>query len=97
MDYGIYNVETAGRNAVQRYLAESPPPPGSDEMVLLKAELKAYYSLLQVIDLERGVGVTVQDVLRGETGFMADIGLSGTAKKGLFLQPASSHCTSTAS
>jgi hypothetical protein len=82
MDYAIYNVETAGRNAVQEYLAESPPPPGSDEMVLLKAELKAYYSLFQVIDLEPGVGVTVQDALRGDTGFMADIGLSGTARKG---------------
>jgi hypothetical protein len=82
MDYGIYNVETAGRNAVQKYLVESPPPPGSDEMVLLKAQLKAYYSLFQVIDLEPGVGVAVQDVLRGDTGFMADIGLSGTARKG---------------
>jgi hypothetical protein len=82
MDYGIYNVETAGRNAVQRYLTESASPPGSDEMVLLKAMLKAYYSLYQVIDPDPGVGVTVQDVLRADIGFMADIGLSGTARKG---------------
>ena len=85
MDYAIYNVEMAGRNAVQRYLAESPPPPGSDELVLLKAELKAYYSLFQVIDLEPGVGVTAQDLLRGDAGFMADIGFSGTARKGAVL------------
>jgi hypothetical protein len=85
MDYAIYNVQSAGRNAVQKYLAHSPPPPGSDEMVLLKAALKAYYALFEVIDLEPGIGVTVQDLLRGETGFMADIGFSGTARRGAVL------------
>jgi hypothetical protein len=85
MDYAIYNVQSAGRNAVQKYLAQSPPPPGSDEMVLLNAALKASYSLFQVIDLEPGIGVTVQDLLRGETGFMADIGFSSTARKGSVL------------
>jgi hypothetical protein len=82
MDYAIHNVQTGGRNAVQKYLAQSSPAPDSNEMVLLKATLKAYYSLFQVIDLEPGTGVTVQDVLRGDTGFMADIGLSGTARRG---------------
>ena len=76
---------TAGRNAVQKYLVQSPPPPDSDEMVLLSAALTAYYSLFQVIDLEPGIGVTVQDLLRGETGFMADIGFSSTARMGAVL------------
>ena len=60
----------------RRYLDESPPPPDSDEMALLKAMLEAYYSLFQVVSSERGVGVTVRDLFRRDIGFMADIGLS---------------------
>jgi hypothetical protein len=81
MDYAIYNVRIDGQNAVQRYLDESPPRPDSDEMAILKAMLEAYYSLFQVVDLERGVGTTVRDLLRRDVGFIADIGLSSSAAK----------------
>jgi hypothetical protein len=85
MDYCIYNVYTNGRNAVQRYLEESPPPAGSDEMTFLQAELKAYYSLVQVLSVERGVGVTVRDVLRGNTDFLIDISFGNTLHKDLLV------------
>src|SRR5919199_1754 len=41
MDYCIYDVRRRGVNAVERYLAESPPPPDSDERVLLEAMRQA--------------------------------------------------------
>ena len=44
--------------------------------------LEAYYSLFQAVGVERGVGLTVRDLLRDETHFLADIGLSRTARTG---------------
>jgi hypothetical protein len=81
MDYAIYNVRIDGQNAVERYLDESPPPPDSDEMAILKGQLEAYYSLFQIVELERGVGATVRDRLRRDSGFIADVGLSGSARR----------------
>jgi hypothetical protein len=85
MDYCIYNVYSNGRNAVQRYLAESPPPAGSDEMTVLQAYLKAYYSLVEVTAVERGVGVAVRDCLRGDTGFLVDVGFGSSRSKDLLV------------
>lgn len=36
MDYCLHDVRRQGLNTIERYLAESPPPPGSDELVLLE-------------------------------------------------------------
>jgi len=85
MDYCIHNFRDGGRNAVRKYLDESPPPPGSEERAVLTAMLKSYYSLFQVLDVARGVGVTVQDLLRGDTAFLADIGFGDTAEKSAIL------------
>ena len=64
MDFCIHNVRTDGLNAVQRYLEQSRPPADSDEAVLLTAMLTGFYSLIEVVDAEYGVGVTVRDALR---------------------------------
>jgi SEC-C motif len=80
MDYCIHNVWVDGTNAVQRYFEQSPPRDGSDEMVLLTAMLEGFYSLIEVIHTEPGVGLTVRDALRGDTHFLADIGMSSTAE-----------------
>jgi len=45
----------------------------------------AYYSMFQVADVVRGVGVSVQDLLREETGFIVDIGFGNTAQRHLML------------
>jgi hypothetical protein len=82
MDYCIHNVWVDGQNAIQRYREQSPPPSGSDEMVILTAMLEGYYSLIEVINAEPGVGLTVRDHLRGGTHFLADIGMSQTANRG---------------
>ena len=81
MDYCLYYPEPDGRNLVAKYLEKSPLPADSDEVIALRAMTQAYYSLFQITDVERGVGVTVQDLLRDETGFMMDIGFGNTAHR----------------
>jgi len=85
MDYCIYNMYTDGLNAVQRYLAESPPRRDSDEMLFLNAMLRAHYSIFQVIEVERGVGVVVEDLLRGGTSILIDINFASIAREGMAL------------
>src|SRR5262249_53699167 len=64
MDYCIYNIYRGGRNAVEKMLEDSPPS-NPDELTLLEAQTAAYYSIFQVVDVERGAGVMVEDTLRG--------------------------------
>jgi hypothetical protein len=85
MDYCIYDVRRQGKNAVERYLANSPPPPGSDERVLLEAMLQARYCLLEVESAEPGVGVHVRDLLRDEPLFVMDVSFGSTAQRGVVL------------
>src|SRR5204863_1157619 len=85
MDYCIYDVRRQGRNAIERFLAETPPPANSDDMVLLQAMRHARYSLFAVESAEPGVGVHVRDLLRDEPLFLVDVGLSRTAAVGLVL------------
>ena len=62
MDYCLYHPEPVRRNLVAKYLEKSPPPADSDEMIALRAMTEAYYPLFQITEVERGVGVTVQDL-----------------------------------
>jgi hypothetical protein len=81
MDYCLYFPGADGRNLVARYLDESPPPGDSDEMIALREMLSSYYSLFQIAEVERGVGVEVVDLLRHKTGFLVDVGFGNTADK----------------
>ena len=85
MDYCLYDVRRQGANAVERYLRHSPPPPDSDEMILLQAMRQARYSLLAVEAVEAGVGVHLRDLLRDERLFLMDIGFSQTGSPGVIL------------
>jgi hypothetical protein len=84
-DYCIYDVRRQGMNAVERFLAESPPPPDSDEMVLLQAMRQARFSLFAVESVEPGVGVHVRDLLREEPLFIVDVGFSRSTRAGMVL------------
>jgi hypothetical protein len=84
MDYCIYNIDRGGRNAVQRMLADSPPS-DPDERALLEAQTHAYYSIFQVVGVERGTGVMVEDTLRGGTQFMVDVSFGDSARPGYLL------------
>jgi hypothetical protein len=85
MDYCLYHPQPDGRNLVAKYLEKSPPPSSSDEMAALQSMTRAYYSLFQVDDAVRGVGVSVQDLLRGESGFIVDVGFGSTARRHLMM------------
>jgi hypothetical protein len=82
MDYCIYDYRPDGQNAIERYVAQASIEPNSDERILLDAMLRARYSLFAIDEVVRGVGVQTHDLLRGDSGFIVDIGLSQTAVKG---------------
>jgi hypothetical protein len=84
-DHCLHDVRRQGVNAIERYLAESPPAPNSDEMALLRAKRDARFSLFAVEATEPGVGVHVRDLLRDETLFLMDVGFSRTAPVGMIL------------
>jgi hypothetical protein len=85
MDYCLYYPGPDGRNLVAKYLEKSPPPADSEEMAALQEMTHAYYSLFQVVDVERGVGVSVRDLLRGEAGFIIDVGFGDTAQRHMII------------
>jgi hypothetical protein len=84
-DYCVHDYRVDGRNSVERYLETTPPPAGSEEELVLKAMADAYYSVFEIKDKVRGAGATMFDLLRGETRFMADVGLGTTATIGMAL------------
>jgi hypothetical protein len=85
MDYCIYSVRRDGRNAVERFLADSPPVPGSEEAALLPAMCAARYSLFAVERVRPGRGIELRDLLRRDPVSLVDLGLSRTASEGLVL------------
>ncbi len=93
MDYCIYDYyensqggcPLAGSNAVSRYIAESPPVPGSDEYVVLKAMSESFYTLVQVEHVAEGVGAQADDLLGDRSFLIIDMGLGKTAVKGLVI------------
>ncbi len=85
MDYCLYNVLRDGRNLIQKRLAEQPPPEGSDELLVLQAMAKAWYSVFGIVSVERGVGVRVVDIFRQSQHLIVDNGLSRSAVPGFLL------------
>ena len=84
-DHAIHGWLKDGRNAVDRYVAEHPPTPGSDDYSFLNALQRTFFSLFQVEGIVDGVGVHVLDILHDRRHFLADVGLSQTAVEGLVL------------
>jgi hypothetical protein len=84
-DFCIHDVRGPRGNTVERYLADFPPPVGSDELILLQALRQARYALIVVERKEFGVGAYVRDLLRDEAFFLTDMGLGSTAPVGMVL------------
>jgi len=85
MDHAIYRYPRGDHNAIERLAAKHPPAPGSDAQAALSAMRKAFFSLFQVRDVIKGVGVRVTDILRDGDYFLADVSMSQTAVEGLVL------------
>jgi hypothetical protein len=66
-------------------MAESPPSAGSDEYVVLKAMSQSFYTLVQVEQVLKGVGVQADDLLGDRRYPIIDMGLSKTGVKGLVI------------
>ena len=91
LDYCLHDLEDNGQSTVQKVLSRSPFPEGSEQQEMLKALSQSHFSLFRVISVEPGTGATVEDLLRGGTLFLHDIGLS-TAGKPEMLLPARVIC-----
>lgn len=84
-DYCLYHYRRAGKNMIERYLEQSPPPPASDEMLILQAMLKSHYSVFRVEEIKPHQGAILRDLLTDGTLNLMDIGLSETGMPGIIL------------
>jgi hypothetical protein len=85
MDFCLHDVRRYGINAIDRFLAQSPPPLDSDTMLILQGKREARYSLFMVEATEPGIGVRVRDLLYEEDVFITDVGFSTSAEIGLVM------------
>ena len=84
-EQAIYGHFRDGKNAVDRYMDQHPPDPGSDQEAALAAKKRAFYSLFQVEGVVPDVGVHVHDILYNRRHFLADVGFSQTTVAGVVL------------
>ena len=84
-DQAIYGHFRDGKNAVDRYMDQHPPDPGSDQETVLAAKKRAFYSLFTVEEIVPDVGVHVHDILYNRRYFLADVGSSQTTVAGVIL------------
>lgn len=84
-DYAIQHYRRGGKNVIERYLEQSPPPADSDEMALLQAMTQARYSVFRVEDIIPNQGARLRDLLRGDTLDLVDSGLATTGMPGVMI------------
>lgn len=85
IDYCMHDYRPDGQNVIERYVAQTPIQPDSDESIVLNAMLEARYLILVIDEVVKGIGVQAHDLLRGDSGFIVDIALSETAVKNAIL------------
>lgn len=84
-DYCLYHYRRGGKNAIERYLEQSPPAPDTAEMLLLQAMLKAYFSLFQIESIEPHCGAMLRDLVTDSRLKLLDLGVSATGVPGMIL------------
>lgn len=85
MDYCIFNVYVEGENAVDRLLRNPPANLDTDDREFLLAIQNATFTLLTVTAVEPDVGCHVLNMHTDQLRFLADIGLSHSAKPGTLM------------
>ena len=85
MDYCLYDVRRNGRNAIERYLVDTPPAEDSVEATILHSMQHAIYSIFEVEAIEPGLGIRVVDHYSNERHLIIDLGLAGSGQVGLIL------------
>jgi hypothetical protein len=76
VDCGMFGWIDGGRNMVQKYAEDCPPPRDPDEREVLAAMLRARYAVLGVEMQLPGRGVRAVDMVTGERVSVIDIALS---------------------
>jgi hypothetical protein len=77
--WSVYGFEVDGVTAGASYLETHGHALEAAERAEIEAELAAWLSVWNVVDVERGVGVRVRDALTGETRWVGDVTSSRTA------------------
>jgi hypothetical protein len=85
MDFSIFDFRRAGKTAVDRSLANAPPPEGSDQRLVLTAMQSAHYSIFGVDEVHEGIGVRAKDLLQHESLLIADETLGSNKSAGFAL------------
>jgi hypothetical protein len=83
-DYCLYSYTRGGKNVIENSLENASPGETSEEMTLLRAMVKAHYSVFLVEQIEKGAGASLFDLLRHERLRLIDIGIGSTAVRGMF-------------
>jgi hypothetical protein len=85
MDYCIYDYQEEGLNIVAKYITDSQLDPDSDEYTVVRAMSESFYTLVQVVDVQPGIGAIVNDLMGDRQFLLVDMGLGRTAVKGLVI------------
>lgn len=85
MDYCIYDHREDGLNAVTRYKADSQLDPDSEEYKVVNAMSESFYMLVQVEEVQPGIGAIVNDLMGDRQFLLVDMGLGRTAAKGMVI------------
>lgn len=85
MDYCIYDYRENGLNAVERYIADTPLDPDSDESIVVKAMSESFYTVVQVAETVPGVGVQARDLMNNREYLLVDMGLGKTATEDIVI------------
>ncbi len=75
-----YPIPGIGRPVIQLFLESNPKIPAV-EMQILRDWQDAYISVFQIIEVETGKGILVEDIFSGEEIFLSDVSISKATKK----------------
>ena len=76
--WSVYHYRTEGQSVLEAYLEESPRRLSRAERGWLEAQQVAWLSLWEVSDVERGVSITLRDMLTDETRCVHEVSGSET-------------------
>jgi hypothetical protein len=83
LDYCLYSFRRGGKTIIERYLENTPLEKKSEEMILLRAMVRSFYSIFIVKSIHKGRGVTLFDLFRDATFLLMDVGIGSTALPGM--------------
>lgn len=81
-DQCIYGQLEGGKTRVERHYEGRLPAEGTLERQTIEGMLRARFAVLEVEDIDPGLGLVARDLLRGERLLVVDVGLSLTGHVG---------------